>query len=293
LSDVIKNKNLETGDAAVNCYNARNFVMKTKLLSAYLFALVFSANVFAHEYWLEPETFFLQPREKTAVHLYVGDGLVKDREERPFQLAKTPLFKVFSAANTLDLRTQLADGATPVYNFAPDKAGNYLLGIERNWTYIKLEPAQFEDYLREDGMEYIIAERAKLGESQKEGRERYSRFIKSILQVGDKRDDVYRKRLGMRLEIMPLENPYSKKIGDALQFQILFDGKPLAGKTVFAGNRDSETQKLTTDKNGKFAIKIERGGLWLVRLVYMQRCATDCSEADWESFWGALSFGAR
>ena len=23
----------------------------------------------------------------------------------------------------------------------------------------------------------------------------------------------------------------------------------------------------------------------------MQRCQTDCGEADWESFWGAISFG--
>ena len=34
-------------------------------------------------------------------------------------------------------------------------------------------------------------------------------------------------------------------------------------------------------------------GLWLVRLVYMQRCPADCGAADWESYWGAFSFGAR
>ena len=40
-------------------------------------------------------------------------------------------------------------------------------------------------------------------------------------------------------------------------------------------------------------MKLDRKGVWLVRLVFMQRCKTDCGEADWESFWGSFSFGVR
>lgn len=267
--------------------------MKTKILSIIIFAFLFSMNVFAHEYWFEPETFFSARGDKTAVHLYVGDGLVKDREERVYQPEKTPMFQLFSTYKTWDLKTSLTEGQMPIYNFSAEKTGNYLLAMERNWSYIKLEAQKFEDYLREDGMEYIIAERAKLGENQKEGRERYSRFIKSLLQVGDKRDDTYKKLIGLKLEIMPLENPYSKKVGDKLNFQVLFDGKPLANRAIYADNRNSETQKMTTDKNGKITVKLDKSGLWLVRLVNMQRCQKDCAEADWESFWGAFSFGVK
>lgn len=268
--------------------------MKSKPLFAFICTLLLSTNAFAHEYWFEPEAFFLAPGQKTAVHLYVGDGLIKDREERPFQLAKTTLFQLFSAsAQPVNLQTSLVDGTSPVYNFSAERAGNYLLAMERNWSYIKIEPQKFEDYLREDGLDYILAERRKLGESDREGRERYSRFIKSLLQVGDKRDETYKKLIGLKLEIVPLENPYSKKIGDDLKFQVLFDGKPLVGRTVFADNRNSATQKLVTDGEGRITMKIERGGLWLVRLVFMRRCTADCAEADWESFWGAYSFSAR
>jgi uncharacterized GH25 family protein len=253
--------------------------------------LIFSLSCKAHEYWLEPEKFLLAPKEKTAVHLYVGDGLIKDREERPFQSAKTQIFRLVSLEKTWDLKTFVKEETLPIYNFSADKAGNYLLVMERNWTYIKLELQKFEDYLREDGLEYIINEREKLGERGKEGRERYSRFIKSLLQVGDKRDKIYKKQLGLKLEITPLENPYLKKVGESLKFQVLFDGKPLVGKTVFADNRNSATQKMLTDNNGKFTMKIDQNGMWLVRLVYMQRCVADCGEADWESFWGAITFG--
>lgn len=267
--------------------------MRLKPLSTIVFALLLSTNAFAHEYWLEPETFTPAPNQKTIVHLYVGDGLIKDREERPFQLAKTSLFRLLSTSNSWDLKASVIDGALPIYSFSAERAGNYLLAMERNWSYIKLEPQQFEDYLREDGMEYIIAEREKLGESAKEGRERYSRFLKSLLQVGDKRDEAYKKLVGLKLEITPLENPYSKKVGDSLKFQVLFNDKPLAGKTVFADNRNGATQEMTTDREGNMTMKIDRNGLWLVRLVFMQRCTTSCNEADWESFWSAFSFGVK
>lgn len=267
---------------------------KLKIISLFVLTFLCASNSNAHEYWFEPETFFPAPNEKTAVHLYVGDGLSgKDQEERPFQAEKTPQFKLYSAEKVFDLKRSLVEAALPVYNFSAEKPGNYLLAMERNWSYIKLESKKFEDYLREDGLEYVIAERAQRGESAKEGAERYSRFIKSFLQVGNRRNDVYKINLGMKLEIMPLENPYTKKVGDKMKFQILFDGKPLGNRTIFADNRGSATQKMTTDKNGKFTVAIEKNGLWLVRLVNMQRCAADCGEAVWESFWGAVTFGVK
>ncbi len=60
-----------------------------------LLILVFSASTFAHEYWFEADKFFVAPKEKTAVHLYVGEALKHD-EERAFQLSKTSLFRLFS-----------------------------------------------------------------------------------------------------------------------------------------------------------------------------------------------------
>lgn len=264
----------------------------TKKITRFLLLLsLLPLRTFAHEYWLEPESFFLAPNEKTIVRLFVGDGLVKDREERVYQAEKTPMFQAVSGSWKSDLKAGLTEGATPIHVFSGAKPGTYLLAMERNWSYITLEPDKFEDYLRTDGMDYIIGERGKLGESAKEGRERYGRFIKSLIQVGEKRDSAYKKNLGLKLEIIPLENPYSKKIGDMIGFQVLFDGKPLANRVVFADNRDAETQRATTDAAGKVTFRFDRKGLWLIRLVTMQRCPRDCGEADWESFWGALSFG--
>lgn len=258
-------------------------------------ALIFVASLcqttFAHEYWLEPEKFFLAPNEKTPVHLYVGDGLVKEREERAYDAEKTTRFDIMSTLVTTDLRADIRQGAKPIYTFWSDRPGTYMFAMERNWSYIKLPADKFEEYLREDGMEYIISAREKRGEKNAEGRERYARFLKTIVKVGGRTDNVYKKRVGMELEIIPLDDPYGG--AKSIRFSVILNGKPLTGATVFADNRDAAQQKVVTGVNGVATFKIDKPGMWIVRLVTMRRCAKDCGEADWESLWGALTFGSR
>lgn len=247
----------------------------------------------AHEYWMEAESFFLKPGERTSVRLFVGEGLKKE-EERAYQTSKTNLFSLYSVDGIFDLRGNSRDEETPLLSFSSERAGTFLLALERNWSYITLESDKFAEYLKEDGLEYILDEREKLGETKKEGKERYSRYIKSLLLVGGRRDKTFSARTGMKLEIVPTENPYSKKAGESLSVQVLFQGKPLKNRTIFADNRDGEViskQRMTTDAQGNAVVKLDRRGIWLVRLVHMQRCSENCEGADWESYWGALSFG--
>ena len=267
--------------------------MNIRVLSAIAVLILQSTAAIAHDMWMQPETFFPAPHRKTVVHLYVGDRSKKEHEERPFQLAKTPQFRLYAGERGWDLRSTQKDNAFPLHELTVDKPGLYLLAMERNWSYIKLEPRRFEDYLRMEGMEYIVADRAKLGESAKEGSERYSRFVKTLLSAGNKQDDTWKRAVGLKLELVPLDNPYEKKVGDKLAFQVLFDGKPLAGKTVFADNQESGVQKLTSDSQGKITMLIDKNGLWLMRMVFMQRCTSDCGASDWESFWSTLAFGVK
>lgn len=267
----------------------------TRSAIALLLAVVSVWPVLAHEYWLEPDRFFLAPRENADINLFLGEAL-KVEEVIAYRSSKTSIFRLLSSDGTFDLARNVREEAKPLFSFSAQKAGTYMLAMERNWSYISLEPDNFDDYLRADGMEYIIAEREKLGESNKEGKERYSRFIKALIQVGNKRDRTFAQRAGLRFEIVPLSNPYSLRVGDELSVQVLFEGKPLADKTLFADNRDGELinkQRLNTNQDGVAKVKIDRKGVWLLRLVFMQRCSKNCEGADWESFWGALSFGAR
>jgi len=255
--------------------------------------LASSVAASAHEYWFESDSFILRLNQTTSVHLYVGEELKMD-EERPYQPSKTRSFDLFSPNAKFDMRTMADADKSPLLTFSANIQGTYLLNMERDWSYIKLDAAEFEKYLADEGMAYVIPQRKKLGETDKPGRERYSRFLKTLLQVGDNRTGNIKTRIGTKLEIVPIDNPYTKKIGGTTQFQFWFDERVLADYTIFATNRDGDnvvTQKIVTDKEGKATVKLDRKGLWLIRLVVMKRCQRNCGEADWESYWGALTFG--
>jgi len=71
------------------------------------------------------------------------------------------------------------------------------------------------------------------------------------------------KPLGGKMEIVPLKNPLALKVGDKLPFQVLYDGKPLAGATVTA--EGVEKDSLKTDTNGRTEVTVKKSGLNVVK----------------------------
>lgn len=268
--------------------------MKIRLLLLQLpFWICFPASVWAHEYWLEPTSFFVKPGESVAVRMFVGEKL-KAEEERPFQSSKTSVFRMYSAGGSFDLISAGRDGEVPLFTFSSAGEGTYLLALERTWSYITLSPDEFENYLREEGMDYIIAERRRRGESRQEGKERYSRYLKSLIQVGQRRDRTCCRKTGQVFEIVPTENPYEKRSGERLRVQVFFRGRPLSNKTIFADVRNGQSlksERYETDSNGFASLKIGASGVWLIRAVHMERCSRNCEGSDWQSFWTAMTFG--
>lgn len=145
----------------------------------------------------------------------------------------------------------------------------------------------------------MIAERARLGESTRPGRERYSRFGKTLIKVGDAPGDAAATRpVGLKAELVPLTDPTSLKAGERCRFRLLFDGKPVAGAMVGAIYASAKTGAdqwpLTawTDAEGEVEFALNDRGPWLVRSVHMVRRAGErgAEAADWESYWASLSF---
>lgn len=266
------------------------------LVAALTLLLLIAVPVFAHDYWFKPESFFAPVGGMVPLRLYVGDEY-KIEEERPLQKERTVSFQMFSVKQTpVDLIAQGQDNQSPVAKLSFKSAGNYLIAMERKAATIKLDAKKFTNYLAEEGLDSIITLREQAGESGKEGRERYKRYLKALFQVGDQRDNTYKRILGQRLEIIPQSNPYGMKPGDTLRARILFEGKPVAGAKVFAYNQSSgevHEQAGLTASDGTVAFRLDRPGEWLIRLVHMRRCIADCAEIDWESFWGAYSFGMK
>lgn len=258
--------------------------------------LMLAISTFAHDYWLEPEAFFVAPGERVSVRLHLGEALASE-EESAFQRARIVRFQMVSAGGTQDLLAAGSEGQTPFAHVTFPEEGTHLIALDRNASTITLVARRFNAYLREEGLGSVITLRRRTGQMNRPGRERYSRFLKTIVQVGTRRDDSYGHVLGQRLEIVPQSNPSAANIGDRLAVRVLIEGRPLGGAQVTAYNRAAsgniERQTVTTSADGVATFTLNRSGQWLIRLVHMRRCAENCRGVDWESFWAALSFGMR
>ncbi len=116
--------------------------------------------------------------------------------------------------------------------------GTYVLGISTKPREIDLKSADFNDYLKHDGIPDILAKRTKDGELGKNIRERYSKHVRAIFQVGSARTEEYSTSLHYPVEIIPQNNPYSLKVGQALPVLCTLDASPLSiSLSSPAGNR--------------------------------------------------------
>jgi uncharacterized GH25 family protein len=264
--------------------------VRSCFLHSFLF-LLGVARLNAHECWLQPASF--APVAGSTVGLTIQIGMNFEGEPRPFSPERVAALKQFSAAGSTDLAPKLNGLLQLPVRFAD--AGTHVIIYDSKPSLISLDPEKFDEYLREEGLEFVIAERAKAGESGKPGRERYQRCNKTIVRADGKSDATFGVITGQRLEIVPLDNPADWRSGGTLRFKVLFAGQPLAGARVRAWNRaggELKTLDSTTSEAGEVGLALPAGGQWMLGTIRMARVAGD-KDADWESHWGTLTFAVR
>lgn len=265
--------------------------MRLSIVLASLCTALLAARADSHDFWIEPSAFQAAPMTRVAVELKVGERIVGEKVAR-----KSERIVRFGAIDPAGKEAALVglDGGTPAGWLVPREAGLFVLCYRGNAVPIELEAEKFERYLVEEGLEAVIAERKRLGESAKQGLERYSRSAKSFVHCGDvAAEDLvgWDRRTGLALEVVPLVNPLTLKPGETLTVEIDFGGEPLANALVGCLPRaDPKLEsRLRTDEHGRVTFKIAKSGAHLVRVCHMVRAKPETG-ADWESTWGSLTF---
>jgi len=172
------------------------------------------------------------------------------------------------------------------------RAGTHLLALDTHPSEIVLEAGKFHAYLHEEGLQSVIAAREAARTATTPGRERYRRHIKTLVQVGPVSDPTALARTGQLLEIVPLVDPLRRAAGKDIGFQVVFDGRPLAGALVkFWHRRGGQTLivRTVTDPQGRVTLTPPWAGTWMASVVHMVP-AKDSPNHDWDSHWGNLSF---
>lgn len=257
----------------------------------YLFTMltVLILICFGHEYVLLATKYRLQKGDTLEMHLFVADGFNIEKE-RPYQKSLTRAFELCTKDSIIDL-SMTENGKFPVVNRRVNFDGGGLIHMERDYVRINLDTEKFLNYLRDDHIEDIAA---KVDRNKKDQRERYTRYIKSLVHSGNNFEDtLYKKIIGQNFEIILLSNPYQLKTGNVLKARILFMGKPFANKIISARNRTGSAPSILitakTNINGECSFEITRKGEWFIHSTHMIPCP-DSDDSDWESFWTSYSF---
>ena len=193
------------------------------------------------------------------------------------------------------------DGNVTLLDFRTGSPGTYVVALSTKPRIIDLSAADFNDYLKHDGVLDVLEERRRTGKLGLSARERYSKHVKVILRVGGKATHSYSHRLGYPIEIVPLANPTELNAGDALEVLILAGGEPAAGQLVYASHAGyhsdgddgthAEAIRTRSDDAGVARIEISRPGRWYVRLIRM--LPVDEDGLDYESNWATLTFDVK
>lgn len=270
----------------LNTFPTRQSTSPLAQLLAAAFMILNAPPLLAHDAWIEPSAFRPATGAIIGARLLVGRDLIGDPLPRNDSLIRQFIVE------DVDGRRPLVghDGADPAGLLRVNAAGLLVIGYDSNPSTVDETAEKFGQYLTEEGLETIAAERARRGETGGV-HELFSRCAKSLVLAGATDATQGDRALGFRLELVAERNPYVLHAGEELPVRLTYENEPLAGALVVAINRDDPSAKLSarSDSEGRVRLRLPRGGMWLVKAVHMIRAPAD-SGADWESFWASLTF---
>lgn len=245
----------------------------------------------AHDLYLMPSTFRPQAQQPFVIAFHNGDDFPVSQTTPRIERMLNP--RLLAKGKTIPLSNLRPDGLKMLADAKIDANGTWIAALQSKPNLIELEPNSFKKYVEHEGLTSVLQYREKHNETNIPGRERYSKYVKAIVQAGPLTDD-YKLPTGEIIEIVPQSHPYALKPGAGLPIQVLFRGKPAADLQIEAAwlTKDGKAERKPigrTDSQGRLSVPISSAGIWKLHTVLMERCQ-DQNAADWESFWASLTF---
>lgn len=273
--------------------NAKRTLRVALTTSAILITVVAVAQ--AHDLFLKPVTYFVAPNSDVLVRVLNGTF---SRSENAVARPRLRDISVVTSSGRerVDTTAWTAMGDTSAFHIRTKAAGTYVIGVSTKPNVIGLKATEFNTYLRTDGVPDVLASRRRDKELDRGARERYSKHVKALIQVGDAHTDQFGAELGYPAELVPLDNPYALGIGKVLRVRTVVEGRPVSNQFVLYGGRTAAGERLgqrsvRSDSTGTARIVLRARGTWYVKFIHMTRMQSDT--VDYESKWATLTFQVR
>lgn len=266
----------------------RGDVLRAAGLAAAL--LVGSVTVLsAHDFWVVPQLFRVP--EGWAVHVAGQTGMNFPESLSAIEPGRVAEAELVSADDRITVERSFRSGSSLMMEARPEAAGQWWAAVALETRPIRLSAEQFDAYLEHDGVWDVLEERRTSGASPDSVDERYTKYAKALVQVGEEGPEAYGRRVGHPIEFVPLEDPFDLRPGDRFRARLLWRGEPLANHVVFAGRAGAEgpTAHARTDDSGVVELPIFVSGPWYLKAIQMVE-APDDPEVEYRSHWATLTF---
>ena len=256
----------------------------------------------AHDMFIKMDSYFLKPNKQAELFIYNGTFEISENSIERNRMQNVTLLGP-------DFKNEPGEGSwydkdnVTWLKFKTGKSGTYVAGISIVPNMIELSANDFNEYLEHDGVIDVLEDRRKNQELNKPAKEKYSKHVKTIFQVGEKTSNDFAKNLGYPIEFVPIENPYTLNENEVLRVKLLRNGKPLKNHLVYAGfmqvghghnsreDHHHTEMKLETNSDGIASVHISQHGYWYIRTIHMVR--SNETGVDYESNWATLTFEIR
>ena len=275
-------------------------IIKPGIFSLSLFLLpFFSGPLFAHEFWIEPESFRLETKAELVASTHVGQKFKGD--SRPFVADYYRQMLLVNAASK-DVDTALASavsitgrlGDLPALRLSDMTEGLNIVALHTTDSELRRNTlADFEKFLQEEGLLWALQRHQARGLPEIGFVEKYTRFAKALVAVGAGQGSDH--QVGFRFEWVALDNPYELTPQDSVRLQLTLDQQPVPNKRVTVFSKPSLVEEgenvvasrryITTDSDGVILLDNTYHGKILINAVHL-------SEVDEAAASGALWLGA-
>lgn len=250
-----------------------------------LLPLLLATSLFAHDLYLMPQKFRVAKGDSILLSAHTGDSF--PNSEQPIDPTR------LSSIPALTMEGWKSLGKTTYHLIQVNQEGGQYFSIYTKGRLLEMEPAKFEDYLKEEGLTAALALRKQKDESSAKSRELYAKFAKTYVVAGTPAEG-WKTPVGLKIEIVPLADPASLKAGQTLPIRLLYNGKPLADTQVEMAvsiNPKAVTRTRIagrTDAKGELKVTDLMEGKVRLHAVTMDRVSAP--DHDWESFWASFTF---
>ena len=159
-------------------------------------------------------------------------------------------------------------------------------------TYKSID--KFADFAAEKGENWAIETHFDSKFPESDFKEDYYRFSKILIGVGDAKGAD--QSMGLKHELVALNNPYINTPSNEISVQLLFNNQPQKNRKITIFERDINkkvsVRTAFTNLSGICKFKVTQGNEYLIDNVILELNKNPKNDIFWTSYWAALTFRA-